>query len=272
MALHRTHFIARAQVECRILHSGGIENALLEQVGVGFAAGVRQRGAEKVKAVVRIERGRARRKQQGIGLEVRDLDLPGVGAERIVRRPIRTRHLARQAGGMGREVDQPDRMSILLGQRDLVAEPVLQSIGELQLAVEHHAGEHLAAKHLADGADAKHRIGIGRLVALVGDLAKTGEGHLAAAYRNEDEARDLGIEIGQCAREVDRFVESSAIALPQGAICAATTAATPAKATRVRNLRKIVAPFELHPAVQTWAEMRSTNDRSRRRFAQLCDP
>ena len=52
VALHDTCFVAGAQVEDGILHSGRIKNALLEKVGVGFPAGVRERGAEKIEAVV----------------------------------------------------------------------------------------------------------------------------------------------------------------------------------------------------------------------------
>ena len=69
------------------------------------------------------------------------------------------------------------------------------------------SGENFTAKHLADGADAKHRIAIRTLVPTVGDLSETGEGHLAVAHRDEQEAGDLCVEVRNRAREVDYLGE-----------------------------------------------------------------
>src|SRR5262249_22239873 len=152
-----------------------------EEVGVGLAADIRQSGAEKVEAVIRIERGRAGREEQGIGPEACDLRLLGVRAERIVRRPLGTRDFARQTRRLSDQVDEPDWPAGPFRQRDIVAEPVLQAIGEMQLAVEYYAGEDLTAKRLADGADAKHRVGVGLHASVITDAAETGESRLAVA-------------------------------------------------------------------------------------------
>src|ERR1700721_2876500 len=92
-------------------------------------------------------------------------------------------------------------------QGDVVAEPILQAVGEAYLAVEYHAGENFPAKHLADRSKTKHRIGVGLLVALVADFPESGKRHLAIAHGDEYKARDLGIDECQRAREIDRFVQ-----------------------------------------------------------------
>jgi len=106
--------------------------------------------------------------------------------------PIGAQDFAWQTGRLGNEVDNPDWMALPLGQLDVVAEPVLQSVGEMQLAIKHHAGEDFTAKYLADRTDAKHRVSIGCLASLVGDVSEAGKGGLTIAYRNEDQAGDVG--------------------------------------------------------------------------------
>src|SRR5262249_5638155 len=130
-----------------------------------------------------------------------------IRAERIVGRPLGTRDFPRQTRRLSDQVDDPDWLAGAFRQRDIVAEPVLQAIGEMQLAVEYHAGEDLTAKRLADGADAKHRVGVGLLASVITDAAKTGESRLAVARRDKDKAGDLGGEVGEGACKFDRLVE-----------------------------------------------------------------
>jgi hypothetical protein len=85
------------KIEDGILHAERIEHAFFQEVRVGLAAAIGERGTEQVEAIVGIERSRAWRKQQGIGLETGNLRVPGVGSEWIVRRRVGTRHFARQA-------------------------------------------------------------------------------------------------------------------------------------------------------------------------------
>src|SRR6185437_14174697 len=111
-----------------VLHAGGIEDAFLQQVGVGLAARVRQGGAEQVEAEIGIEYSASGGKQQGVGLERRDLGIFRIRSERIVRRPVLAWNLARQARGLGDEVDQAERMAVQLRQSDIVAKPALQAV------------------------------------------------------------------------------------------------------------------------------------------------
>src|ERR1700721_2642964 len=92
-------------------------------------------------------------------------------------------------------------------QGDVVAEPILQAVGEAYLAVEYHAGENFPAKHFADRSNTKHRVGVGLPVALVADFPESGKCHLAVAHGGEYEARDLGIDECQRAREINRFIQ-----------------------------------------------------------------
>ena len=97
-------------------------------------------------------------------------------------RPVRARDFARQTRRLGHEVNQPYRMASLLGQRDVVAEPVLQAIEKTQLTVKDLLAR-TSPQNTLLMEPTRNIVSPSRIfVPTVGDVSETGEGHLAVAH------------------------------------------------------------------------------------------
>lgn len=109
----------------------GPENARLEKFGIGLMRGAGKCGGQEIEAEVGIGDRRPGCEKERTGLEPRGEGVGGDVGERIVRRPRRVGDLARQPGGMGGEIDEPNRPPALRHRRIELGRIFGQGIGRL---------------------------------------------------------------------------------------------------------------------------------------------
>jgi hypothetical protein len=90
---------------------------------------------------------------------------------------------------------------IKLGNRDVPAKLVLQSISKSDLAVGNHGGERRTSKNLGDRADAHEGVAVGRLPVALGGLSITVHDRFAVSYDRDDEPGHVCAEKYECAGE-----------------------------------------------------------------------
>jgi hypothetical protein len=99
---------------------------------------------------------------------------------------------------------------IKLGNRDVPAKLVLQSISKSDLAVGNHGGERRTSKNLGDRADAHEGVAVGRLPVALGGLSITVHDRFAVSYDRDDEPGHVCAEKYECAGEIDGVVQQRA--------------------------------------------------------------
>ena len=75
VASHGARAIGLRQVEARVLEPGGIEHALLQEIGIRLSCGVGQGLGQQIEAEIGIEDAGARREQQDVRCQRGDVVL-----------------------------------------------------------------------------------------------------------------------------------------------------------------------------------------------------
>ena len=161
MSWHEPLLLLVVEPQHSVGHSDWTCDALLQQRRIGLAACALQRAAEQAEAEIRIGGGGSGRTRERHGREIRLVVLPGEPLERISVRSRLAGNLARQPGGMRREVDQRDRPPRSLGQLEL-GKVALGRVGQAHRSRAGEIGQQLAREGLSDGADAHDRASVRR--------------------------------------------------------------------------------------------------------------
>ena len=187
MPLHDAARLVCGRGEGRAGEPERLQDAVGEKLGIGLMRGRGEGGGEQIEAEIGIEDRRSGREQERIALKPageglwRDVD------EGIVRRPRLMRDLARQSGGMGGEIDEPDRPPALRQGRDEVGDVFGQRIGEADYPVGDEARQHLAGEGLGDRPDPQERTGVRRFTRPVGRAAEAVDRRFTVADDAENE-------------------------------------------------------------------------------------
>ena len=194
-------------------HVERCRHALVEQRGIGLAAGSRECVAEETEAEIGIHGACARRVGQrcprkpapiGVGFEVLERVLPRLR----LRHP---RQFARQAGRIARDVEERDlpareRRHLRAG-RGIFGE----RIGKLQRSVDRHAREHVTRHDLGDRAHAQDGTAIGLDLAARTRLAVSAHDGLLAAHHRQHQAGRAGAEPHDRARHGGGVFENDVV-------------------------------------------------------------
>ena len=117
---------------------------------------------------------------------------------------------------MGDEINEADGVAVTGRHRDVPAETVLERVGQRHGSVGDQARQRRAGKDLGDRADPHHRLAVGLLVDVVGDLAEAHHGGVAVPDHAEDKAGDAAVEVENRAGQLDRLMEQRIVCRTRG--------------------------------------------------------